>query len=615
MSFDESKLKNLKEMSLEETKALVVEMVSLIQKLKLEVKKATRYGLNWDQTTAPDEVLQIVKDKFPLLKHKSDKLIGEGKNLLIEGDNLLVLVWLSVMMPSKLDFFLIDPPYNTGKGFRYTDIFGNIQDVTEDDPYKGTKWLNMMCPRLILALSCLKDTGVCFVHIDEHSRADLELLGKMIFPKYVGETIWDKRSQKGGANAISTSHEHILIFGNSQFEEFELIEKPSYQVMMKKMNELVNLEGKETIPEQILKGISRLHGINKKEADTKFPNLKVKYTKEIIQKEFELWLQENNIPSGEAAYKFIDFTKKDLYRGTSLSWPQANNDGYRYEVKHPITKKNVIIPPKGWLIPEYTFKDWDEKGMILYGIDHTRQPEKKVYLSSNSKEKIKSVITLSKGGVSNLKELGFTGNEFEYSKPVELEKYFIQAVHKNAIGCDFFAGSGTFGQAMIEMNYEDGGERSFILVTNNENKICEEVTYERIKRVMNGTDKYEAKPDKGLAYFTLQLVSRHKNSEQFKYDLSVHIIDSLKALEKVYVERKNVEEDIVLESNSKMVIWQVGLDLNPIEKLIKDSHKEVVLYLNDFEYSDLTEEAQKKVSRVEIGILTKIAKSDFTKIM
>lgn len=585
------------------------------KKLLLEVKKSTRYGLNWDQATAPDESLKIIKENFPLFKHVPEKQIGEGKNLLIEGDNLVVLSNLSVLMPGQVNVSSIDPPYNTGSGFRYTDIFGNVHNVTLEDPYKGTKWLNMMFPRLYLGLILLAETGVMFIHIDEHERADLELLCKMIFPKFEGELIWVKNTQKNNAKGVSVTHEHILIVANSGFQDFALVEKPNYQKIQKKLKSMLDLKGKRIIHPNVAEEISKsFPKIKKKDLEKMFPDFVVEMTEDVIQQVFSRWMETQNFSGGEAPYNMIDFEKKDLYSSDNLSAPA--NAGAKYDIEHPVTKKPCKIPAGGWRMSQETSKEWIAQGEILFGPDETTVPRKKRFFKDNSKERLKSVIYESRNGSSDLQLLGFDSKTFDYPKPVVLIKHYLRAaLGKSGLCLDFFAGSGTVGQAIVELNHEDDGSRLFILVTNNENNICEEVTYERMRRVMTGTEKYEARPDKGLAYFKVELVPRHKNTEQFKHDLSLRVVDSIKALEKAYEESKLGDGNVVLESREKVVIWQAGLDLDVIEAFILKAKKEVVLYLTDFEGSDLSEEVFKKVSRLEQGLLSKIAKSDFSKIM
>ena len=228
---------------------------------------------------------------------------GSPVHALIEGDNYHALKVLNYTHARKVDVIYIDPPYNTGnKDFRYNDSF-----VEKEDGFRHSKWLSFMSKRLHLAKSLLKDTGVMFISIDENERAALELLcTEEIRLRMLGELIWDKRSQKGGAAAISTSHEHVLVFANPGFAGFNEVPKPNADAMHVAAKRLV-----------------------KQHKDLK-----------VAQTEFNAWLRQNSIPAAEAAYNSIELTKGKvrLYRGTSLAWPQANKNGYRYEIVHPDTK-------------------------------------------------------------------------------------------------------------------------------------------------------------------------------------------------------------------------------------------------------------------------------------
>lgn len=115
----------------------------------------------------------------------------------------------------------------------------------------------------------------------------------------------------------------------------------------------------------------------------------------------------------------------------------------------------------------------------------------------------------------------FDKKAFDYPKPLNLIKYLLRIhANQNATVLDFFAGSGTTAQAVLELNKEDGGNRKFILCTNNENNICEEVTYERIKRVIHGYADVEGIPA-NLKYFKTDFIA--KDSDDVSAELLSHI--------------------------------------------------------------------------------------------
>src|SRR3989344_3570272 len=169
-----------------------------IQRLKKELKKKKKYGLVWEDK--PEEVVEMCKEKLPVLKEVKEKEIITNKekpvNLLIEGDNYHSLAVLNFTHKEAIDLIYIDPPYNTGNGFVYNDKI-----VELDDSYRHSKWLSFMSKRLILAKNLLKDTGFIFISIDDNEVAQLKLLCDDIFGEtnFIGNLIW--RKKEGGGQA------------------------------------------------------------------------------------------------------------------------------------------------------------------------------------------------------------------------------------------------------------------------------------------------------------------------------------------------------------------------------------------------------------------------------
>lgn len=435
-----------------------------LNKLKCALKP--RYGLLWEDQPEHEVDLAERQGMHPLLSMRAnDGLLSHPNkpvHALIQGDNYHALKVLNYTHTRKVDVIYIDPPYNTGnKDFRYNDSF-----VEKDDGFRHSKWLSFMEKRLQLAKSLLKDTGVLFISIDENERAALELLcTEELRFRMLGEIIWDKRSQKGGAAAISTSHEHILVFANPGFTGFNEVPKPNAEAMHAAAKRLV-----------------------KQHKDL-----------EVAQKEFNAWLRQNSIPAAEAAYNSIEVSsgKIRLYQGTSLAKP--DNKGYRYDILHKKTGYPCAMPANGWVMPEYTYKEWDAAGRIIYGEDETTQPRKKLHLDENMTEKVRSIFVHSKGGVSDLRDLNCgLDNKFSYPKPLGLLKHLLGLLPNDVTVLDFFAGSGTTAHAVMQLNAQDSGTRQCILITNDEGEfkddkgevlpggICTHVTRPRLARVIKG---------------------------------------------------------------------------------------------------------------------------------
>jgi len=179
-----------------------------IERLKKELKKKKKYGLVWEEK--PEEVVEMCKEKLPVLKEVKSKEIITDKNkpmnLLIEGDNYHVLSVLNYTHKGKIDVIYIDPPYNRGSSdFKYNDKF-----VDREDGYKHSKWLNFMRNRLTLAKAVLKNTGVIFISIDENEFAQLKILLDEIFEEnnFLGNLIWKRRGGIGSFAEKYLTHNH-----------------------------------------------------------------------------------------------------------------------------------------------------------------------------------------------------------------------------------------------------------------------------------------------------------------------------------------------------------------------------------------------------------------------
>ncbi len=444
---------------------------------KLKAALKPHYGLIWEDQPEHEVDVKEREGLLPLLALRADdSLLTNTKapvHTLIQGDNYHALKVLNYTHRNKIDAIYIDPPYNTGnKDFRYNDRF-----VEKDDGFRHSKWLSFMAKRLHLAKALLKDTGVLFISIDENERAALELLcTEEIRFRYLGEIIWDKRHQKGNSAAISTSHEHILVFANHGFTEFNKVPKPNAEEMLRVAKRLV----------------------------------KQRKDLALAQKEFKAWLRQTNIPKAESAYDTMELSENGevrLYQGTSLESPGSG--GYDYPIRHKKTGKPCSMPSNGWRMPVSTFKKWDAEGRIRYGADESTQPRRKTYLDENMSEKVRSIFVHTKGGVTDLRELNCgLADKFPYPKPLGLLKHLLGLLPKDITVLDFFAGSGTTAHAVMQMNAEDDGTRQCLLVTNDEGEfkqngkilpggICTHVTLPRLARVIRGYKNDKGQPVPG----------------------------------------------------------------------------------------------------------------------
>lgn len=496
---------------------------SQILRLKKEVEKLKRsiktqkYGLVW--ADVPEAFEDDVENKLPVLE-EVPKLGLKSKDakpthILIEGDNYHALTCLNYTHKGKVDVIYIDPPYNTGEdGFRYRDKrfidkYPDGTEVPKDHPFRHSYWLSFMRKRLELSRSLLSDQGVMIIHIDENEVFNLGLLMDEVFEEKnsLGVIVWNKMNPKGDALGVSAMHEYVFCYAKNKQEfllqkDTLLKKKENAAKMLQKAKTLYSKLGKKIVPESI-REVIRPFNYSK----DKLKEFEVEYTLQLINNEFQSWLSKQPFSGGERAYKFID-DNGEVYRGVSMAWPNKEKapDDYFMALTHPKTNKKCPVPKRGWRNPPKTMKLLLEKGLILFGEDETKQPERKYLLKENLYENTTSIFNYA-GSDDELLEL--LEIDFPYAKPVNVGKYLISSIHPNPkIVLDFFAGSGTTAQAVMELNEEDRKERQFILVTNDENKIMAEVCRPRLERVVKGYKAY--KPlGSSIKYYRTGFVGKH----------------------------------------------------------------------------------------------------------
>lgn len=438
-----------------------------------------KYGLVWEDKK--EDVEERLREQLPLLTEVKERAIISSESdapnhILIEGDNLEALTALSYSHEGKIDVIYIDPPYNTGK----KDFVYNDKYVDSEDEYRHSKWLSFMYKRLKIAKRLLSRKGVIFLSIDDNEQAALKLLCDEIFgiSNYIGQLIL-KTATDNNPSQINTEHEYMLCYccnkpqqGNWQRQSL------AAKLIIQKYNELRNI----------------------------YDDLKD------IQIELRKWIKINkSILPQVAHYNNVD--EKGVYSSSSNS-SNPHPGGYTFDIIHPVTKKPCPKPANGWRWPLATFLQYDIAGEIEWGKDETTQPHVKKRIETST-EYLRTLIYEDNRGTTKALSDIFNGKKvFDNPKPYTVLSRVIDfASNKSSTILDFFAGSGTTLHATMQLNAEDGGNRQCILVTNNENKICEEVTYQRNKRVINGytTPKGEEVPGltrNTLRYYKTELMSR-----------------------------------------------------------------------------------------------------------
>ena len=415
--------------------------------LKLEKE---RYGLVWEDKE--EEVAKQCDSELPLLKEDCTKeIICDSTlpyNIIIEGDNYHSLYALSFTHPKSIDVIYIDPPYNTGKKkeWKYNDSW-----VDENDKYRHSKWLSFMSKRLRLAKNLLKNSEIIFISIDNNEVAQLKLLCDSIFgyKNFCGQIIWRKKSGGGQTDDFFvTEHEYILCYRRTSAF---------------------------------------------------------------------VWVDET-IPISSKGYKSED--NKGKYRLVKLAkWGSAAKREDRptmyFSLTSPDKKKIYPIAPDGtpgrWRVGRKKMKSLIDDELIEWVEDNNGiwTPYEKVYYDGDDVKTLKNrsiyYSVAETGDATRLLTKIFGKKDvFENPKPIELIKELLSH-SQNAIVLDFFAGSASTGHAVLDMNKEDGGNRRFILCTNNENNICTEVTYPRIEKVIKGYSNIKGIPA-NLKYYTQTFV-------------------------------------------------------------------------------------------------------------
>lgn len=449
-----------------------------------------KYGLNWHGKRRARQV--ALTPCTGTLRPCPDESVDwdTTQNLMIEGDNLEVLKLLQKSYAGKVKLIYIDPPYNTGKDFVYPDSFqDNMKNYqllmgwrsedgervsslasrknAESNGRFHTDWLNMIYPRLRLARSLLRADGVILVSIDEHEITNLRSVMDEVFGEenFLSCLTWEK-GRKNDAKFFSNGHEYVLVYAKSQGH---LREKSTLWREEK--------PGARDIWEQYLL-LRKKHGSN----DSSI--------------EFDLQAWYSDLPKTHPAKKWSRYKRIDQFgpwRDRDISWPGGG--GPRYDVLHPVTKLPCKVPERGWI---YSTLDEMQRqifnGLVVFREDHTQPPFRKAHirpipeevevvcvsadgedLSAVEAEDQEEFATQVRGSYFYkqsqvaVKYLRSLLGKKVFNNPKDLDEiakliHYTTSGDPDAVVLDFFAGSGTTGEAVMRLNSEDGGTRRFVLV-------------------------------------------------------------------------------------------------------------------------------------------------------
>lgn len=492
---------------------------------------AKKYGLVWEQH---EEAVDVqMRTHIPVFTEDVDREIttvpGGAYNFLLEGDNLHSLRLLEKSHRGRIDVIYIDPPYNTGgKDFVYNDAF-----VDKTDTFAHSKWLSFMSERLRFARLLLSDKGSIFISIDDNEQAPLKMLCDEIFGEecFVADIAWQRAySPRNDSKGISNEKEHILVY-------------------------------------------SRLEGWSpKKLPRTEKMNSKYKNP----DNDFALWRTSDAFAPSAATHQGMvyaiqhPFTGKMIYPYNGACWPLRQSD--------------MLAAMQEW--GEYELKDLDDAaeraavcgiptedvregvmGIVLVKpieearvyaqevYDRGRWPRffftnkgkggiaRKTYLDNTDGRVVTNLWPFEETGHTDeakkeIKAVFDNQKVFDTPKPIRLLERIIHiASDDDSIVLDFFAGSGTTGHAVMRYNaYHEGSNRRFILCTNNEGGICEDVTYKRVLNAVNGYGKEPGIPT-NLKYYRTDFVS--KDEEYLSEALMEHIAEMIQLEHGVKLDGRN----------------------------------------------------------------------------
>ncbi|MEV8353591.1 site-specific DNA-methyltransferase [Streptomyces niveus] len=526
---------------------------------------AEAFGLRWPGMAEARRLSTLPATGTLLPKPDESVDWDTTRNLVIEGDNLEVLRLLRRGYTNKVDVIYIDPPYNTGNDFVYDDKrttsqaehetaagqrddqgvlqVGEGSDRAQDRKAGAslhTKWLSMMYPRLLVAHHLLKEIGVIIVAIDDTEHARLKLLMDRVFgaENFIANITW-QGGRKNDSRYVSVGHDYMLIYAKNE---------GSLRANGVRWRE-------ERPADEAIREAAKTAWANSDNDSEKATAL------------MKAWI--SSLPEGHLAKennRFYEFEPDGrVFRKNNISWPGGG--GPRYDVIHPATGLPVKVPSRGWIYsnPERMQQDIDA-GLIVWGKDHTEYINRKTYLDSGEGVVPTSVFEKKRTSASKSLDALLGAEVFDFPKDANVLSRWISLVTQNsnnALVLDYFAGSGSTGHAVMDLNAADGGDRRYILVQLDESvdkdgyTTIADITRERLRRAGKQIDSKLTldATDIDTGFRSYRLASSNVKA----WDGTADQLDLLEAVDNLVTGRTT--DDLLVET-----MLRLGVDLTtPLE--------------------------------------------------
>ncbi len=544
------------------------------------VNTKKKYGLVWEDK--PEDFEEQLRDNLPVFKEVKEKAIINGEenpnHILIEGDNLHALTALTFTHEGKIDVIYIDPPYNTGskEDFIYNDHY-----VDKEDAFRHSKWLSFMYRRLKIAKSLLKEDGVIFCSIGDDEISQLTLLFDEIFTENnklgviarVAKTAGDKGSY------FAPSKDYVIAYSKNKniLRDF----KDGVDESLFKKTEIVGAKIGEKYRDDVAfyqSSLDPLRGCVNQRYFVQAPD-------------GSLLLPPGNIFPSEK----ID--------GAKLPPLTAEDKVWRWSVDTYLKQKDLLVFKQTKQSPLL-----DENGNRAKWNIYTKS-----YLNDRSEKGASPRDYLdqfiNRKGADLIKQYDI---DFSYSKPFELIQHLLKITNKSndITVLDFFAGSGTALHSVMSLNELDKGTRTCIITTNNENNICDEVTYPRCERTINPYTNKKGKempsfPNNNLRYYKSEFVSR-ETSLNNKRELTHLATELLCIKEDCYKEENIAIKDAKLFVNKKvalLVLFDDNIIPDAIEFIKSYEGLKIKVYVFSIGSDPYTEDFTEVLNKIELCAL------------